>query len=255
MSVALIDGDVVAIRASLAGQEDFGDGDSFTDPQKAFNRADRIIADWLRQSRTQIPYVCLSPRESKSTFRYTLFPDYKSNRKGVSKPELYWDVIAYLEENYKIVRIPQLEADDILGIYATSPKLKGAVAVSIDKDVLTIPAKVCLIGRGNRPFRNAKLTSDYNWMIQTMTGDTVDGYKGVPGVGPKTAEKVLEGGAGLDYWWEKVVEIAEKKGIEYDDLIVQARLARILRREDYDPEKKAIRLWHPTHPEWMPLEG
>jgi hypothetical protein len=39
-----------------------------------------------------------------------------------------------------------------------------------------------------------------------------------------------------------------------DNALSQARLARILRCEDYDPDDGLVRLWHPTVPTYLPVE-
>jgi hypothetical protein len=45
------------------------------------------------------------------------------------------------------------------------------------------------------------------------------------------------------YTWDTVVEAYEKAGLTEDDALVTARLARILRAEDYDGVN--IKLWEP----------
>ena len=66
-----------------------------------------------------------------------------------------------------------------------------------------------------------------------LTGDATDGYKGLPGCGPKGAIKVLGEPPTGDYSdiasaWEWVVGAYARKGLTEDDAIVQARVARIL---------------------------
>ena len=46
--------------------------------------------------------------------------------------------------------------------------------------------------------------------------------------------------------WQSVVELFESKGFTEEDALLQARVARILRYEDYDFEKKEVILWTPT---------
>ena len=62
--------------------------------------------------------------------------------------------------------------------------------MSDDKDMLTIPAKVY------RPSQDllVDITSDEadkQFYMQTLAGDAVDGYSGIPGVGAKKAEAIL----------------------------------------------------------------
>ena len=75
-----------------------------------------------------------------------------------------------------------------------------------------------------------------------MAGDSTDGYGGVPGVGLITAQKLLDKHGES---WETVVDVYESKGLTADDALLTARLARILRHNEYDRETQEIKLWTP----------
>jgi DNA polymerase I len=83
--------------------------------------------------------------------------------------------------------------------------------------------------------------ADKAFFTQVLTGDPVDGYKGVPGIGPKKAETIL----GTRPSWGAVEQAFIKAGMTRDDAIQQARLARILRWTDWHDEIQEIRLWTP----------
>jgi len=125
------------------------------------------------------------------------------------------------------------------------------VIVSIDKDMKTIPG--LFIRWGTEDAELIEVTeqqADYWHLYQTLTGDVTDGYKGLPGCGPKGAEKVLdsfttETASWLPVAWQHVVAAYEKKGLNEDDAIIQARMARILRASDYDFKNKRPILWTP----------
>jgi len=181
-------------------------------------------------------------------FRRTLYPDYKKKRGG-RKPLCFSSLKQRIHENYDCYTELQLEADDLMGIWATNGSFENPVIVSQDKDMLTIPTtlwregSLVVTGRGD---------ADYYWMKQTLTGDTSDGYPGCPGYGPVTAEKLLDnftaldGGFVLDEAWKAVVQQYIKKGLTEDDALVQAQLARILRAEDWNNDTKQVKLWKPT---------
>ena len=82
-------------------------------------------------------------------------------------------------------------------------------------------------------------------MIQTMTGDKVDGYDGIEGVGIKTAEKLIKKYTNVPLLdlWKIVVGIYKDKGYTAKEALQQARVARILRHGDYDKKTGAIKLW------------
>ena len=84
--------------------------------------------------------------------------------------------------------------------------------------------------------------------MQVLTGDATDGYPGLPGLGPVGAEKVLLGRDLLDELkcWEAIVAAYVKKGLTEADALVQARMARILRAEDYSAYK-GVKLWEPKN--------
>jgi DNA polymerase-1 len=74
-----------------------------------------------------------------NNFRRRLLPTYKSNRVA-GKPLVYHETVQAVAERYRTERMEGLEADDLLGILATTlPKYAGAVVVSIDKDMRTFP--------------------------------------------------------------------------------------------------------------------
>ena len=88
--------------------------------------------------------------------------------------------------------------------------------------------------------------ADYNHMLQTLTGDTVDGYSGCPSVGIKTAEKILAPHRGSnEEMWKAVLKRYEMNNLDYKYALMQARLARIIRSTDYNFERKRPILWQP----------
>jgi DNA polymerase-1 len=129
-----------------------------------------------------------------------------------------------------------LEADDVLGILAT--KNPDTIIWSEDKDLLTIPAKHWINGE------LATITEEeanYNFLFQTLVGDSTDNYSGCPTVGPKTANKLLSSGC----TWDTVVAAFKSKGLSEDVALENARLARILRDGEYNTETGEVKLWQP----------
>ena len=82
-------------------------------------------------------------------------------------------------------------------------------------------------------------------MIQALTGDSTDNYKGIAGCGPVTAEKILGDAKTLPDMWDKVVAAYEKKKQTFADAVLTAQLARILRQGDYDFKTQEVTLWTP----------
>ena len=90
-----------------------------------------------------------------------------------------------------------------------------------------------------------KRQADRNWMIQALTGDNTDNYKGISGVGSVTANKILGETKTLNDMWDIVVKEYEKKSGGYKEALLTARLSRILRTGDYNIQSKKIKLWKP----------
>ena len=80
--------------------------------------------------------------------------------------------------------------------------------------------------------------------VQTLSGDTVDGYSGCPKVGPVSAEKILKDLEVKDYW-AAIVAAYEKAGLTEDEALLNARMAYILQAKDYNKKEGKVKLWRP----------
>ena len=254
----LIDGDVVLYQVAEAVADSF-DIDTFEDDdyiyrsigwankQTAIDCLEATIDKIQRDCKGQEVAFCLS--DPNGNFRKKINPNYKGNRKGI-KPILYKFLRDYMTgSGYTIWERPNLEADDVIGILATSEKIiKGDKVVwSLDKDFKTIPCKFhkCCITKADESRVISKEEADWWFMYQTLIGDRVDGYSGCPNIGDKKARKILGevGEKSLEEMWELVVNTFEKEGLSKEEALLNARMARILRAEDYDFKKKEVKLW------------
>lgn len=132
----------------------------------------------------------------QETFSIDPIKPYKGNR-GPSQPEwaLKWGAVinSHLRHKWKFRMVANLlEVDDAVAIKAAFYRKKGLehAVVSNDKDLHQIPGK-------HYNYRTQKMmeitpeeAEKYKY-LQVLTGDSVDSITGIPGVGPKTAEKVL----------------------------------------------------------------
>lgn len=171
-------------------------------------------------------------------FRKTVDSEYKGNRTK-RKPVGYRKLLEWCRHHYDTVTIPNLEADDALGIHCHNDP-SHFILISPDKDMKQI---ACRLFNGKEEITTTKEQADYWFWTQCLTGDPVDGYKGVPGIGAKGAEKLLTDAQGRE--WEVIRGAYEKAGLTEEDAIRNARLARILRPNEYNFTTKQPILWNP----------
>jgi DNA polymerase-1 len=253
---ALIDGDIVCYRAAVVQQTQFNwDRDTTTvalsgSPQEAAETAVQLVRAWTKLAGCRQATVCFTGTDN---FRRRLLPSYKANRTS-GKPLVYQETVMAVEERFRTERVNGLEADDLLGIMATSDRHRdNAVVVSIDKDMRSFPGVHLNPMKETKPVIQTLTEADYWWLLQTLMGDAIDGYVGIPGVGAVKAAGILEGTRSVDVMWPKVVKAFQAKKLTESAALVQARVARILRHEDYDRAAKEILLWHPTERVRIPL--
>ena len=255
MTTLLIDGDIFAYRSSVAVEREIDWGDGLWTLHAYEHEAINSFEGLLRAVREQLGVtkstrIIFALTDSESNWRKEIMPDYKAHRKSQRKPILLNFMQDYVRENYETYERPTLEADDVLGILGTSMSIiRGPrTLVSVDKDFYGVPCNYYRFSQGDGHVESITETqADRFHLIQTLSGDTADGYSGCPGVGPKTAEKLLDAVEPSE-WWRVVVEQFEKKGLSEEAALLNARVARICRNTDYDFRRKKVKLWSPyTH--------
>lgn len=247
----LIDADGTAFVAASAVQKSIHwDDDILTthadlDEAKAAFEAE--IEKYRRHSDPDADIMLCFSCPTRRYFRHTLLPTYKGNRKSAPplalKPLREWAMEAYPSRTK-----PGLEADDVLGILATHPKLIPGkkIIVSADKDLDQIPG---LHMNARAPdegvYRVAPEFSERLLWTQALTGDQTDNYTGIPGCGPAKAAKVLDKADPTEYA-DRVLAAYLKAGLTAEDMTVQVNVARILTSTTYDFKKKEPVLWQMT---------
>jgi DNA polymerase-1 len=177
-------------------------------------------------------------------FRYGLWADYKSNRRGKRKPAGYSGLLDWLETNaasrgWGFSRLVSVEGDDVLGLLADPSQ---DIIASDDKDMLTVPGRVL---RRGEIHQISEMDADISFLSQALIGDSADGYPGCPKVGEKGAEKLLQGVTSLREGWEIVVKAFQKAGRNEQFALTMARCARILRPGEFDWDSGTPILWQP----------
>lgn len=245
----LIDGDILLFKFACTneGKVNFGSGSVTVKHGARAARQLDLFVKWLQRiSRTKEYIIIFSGYHN---FRYDVLPTYKHNRADKAAPELRAELREYCEENHPVEWRDNLEADDLLGIMSTSKPGRFCIA-TLDKDLDQIPG--WHLNWNKPPSEQMYFVEPENglrWLyMQTLTGDSVDGYKGCPGIGPKKAAKALNAcEAGEE--WDVIVNLYEKKGLTEEDALQQARVAFMLTHEYYNDASGEITLWTPPHKE------
>ncbi|MFQ6791004.1 DNA polymerase I [Serratia marcescens] len=155
------------------------------------------------------------------TFRDDLFAEYKSHR-----PPMPDDLRAQIEPLHSMVKAmglpllvtPGVEADDVIGTLALEAEKAGhAVLISTgDKDMAQlVTSNVTLINTMNNTILGPQEVCDKYGIppeliidFLALMGDSSDNIPGVPGVGEKTAQALLQGIGGLDALYGNLENIA-----------------------------------------------
>jgi DNA polymerase-1 len=241
-----LDGDIAVFKAASAVEEEIHFSDDLSiltsNLSRALSQFQSNVDEIQEELKADKVIICFSDPQRRY-FRHDVLPTYKQNRSGTRKPIVFKRLSEIVLDQYETFTRPGLEGDDVLGILSTSlTVVKGEkVIVSVDKDMKSVPG---LLYRDGEIITVTQKEADYNHMLQTLTGDTTDGYSGCPGVGPVGAKKILDDDDPLQ-WWPAVVKAFAKAGYGEEFALTQARVARILRASDYDFKKKQPILWNP----------
>ncbi len=217
----LIDGDPFAYQAAASCEEE--------DVQAAYEKVDELLEK-------SIEAVLWSPIDKdyqvfltgKNNFRHEIAVThkYKANRPK-EKPLHLHDVRNYMIAHWSAIVSDGEEADDLIGIWSTK-RGKDAIVISVDKDMMQLPCD------HYNPRKGTYLTvSEFDGLkffyTQILTGDSSDNIKGIYGVGPKKAAKILE-----DCKTEQDLyqECVRAYGGDEDRVVENARLLWLRRKEE-----------------------
>ncbi len=251
-TVYLVDGSAYVYRAFHAVR---GLTNSKGMPTNAVFGFTRMLLKLVDDRRPE--YVAVFFDAKGPTFRHRIYPEYKANR-----PPMPDDLVAQLPLikqvtdgfNIPAIECEGYEADDLIGTCARQAETGGhrVVMVTGDKDFIQLITARAAIWD---PMKDdsidlERVRADFGLepgqMIDVMglSGDASDNIPGVPGVGPKTALKLIRTFGDMDTLYRRLDEVTAKKlrrNLErYKD---QAYLSRKLVTIDtaapvqFDPER------------------
>jgi len=271
----LIDADIIAYQMATKYETPFGN-----DLSEAKAGVDAFVARLKGRLKSTKEIMCLSGGHN---FRKDVIKSYKHNRKP--KPAMLSALREYISNNFETRMRPTLEADDVMGILSTKFP-NSYIICTIDKDLYQIPGwhfnwnghgKKKLMSMINPkskwnptgqkeikaktkfsvdPFHVGEFEAKRLFYVQTLTGDSVDNFVGIPGIAEKKAWCILnealeayDAVAAEDY--DDILTEALVKAYEANDLSIkflcqQANCARILHNTDWDSENNQVILWKPS---------
>lgn len=176
------------------------------------------------------------------TFRHLKYDDYKAGRRPTpddlrTQMPILKDILR--EMHIAVVECPSYEADDILGTLSRRAEAAGldVLLVTGDRDALQLTTDhthVLLTKKGITDTveydpqvlkENYGLTPNHMRDLKALMGDASDNIPGVPGVGEKTALKLLESYGDLDGVYAHKDEIKGKLGERVRENEASARLS------------------------------
>jgi DNA polymerase-1 len=262
--LALLDGHSLAYRAFYALPTDLATPDGrVTNAVFGFtSMAIKLLGD----EHPDALAVCWDTPQK--TFRSEEFPEYKAQREAA--PDLFRSQLPLMREvadslEFTQVEAPGYEADDIIATLAKRAAADGweVVIVTGDRDAFQI------VGGGIRVYYTRRGISDtidvdpsyveerYGIRPEqyvdyaALRGDSSDNLPGVPGVGEKTATKLIAGYGDLEGVYEHLDEqtpkLRENLAAAEEQVFLNRRLSRLLEDVPVDvtPEELRLQPWDP----------
>lgn len=246
--IALVDADTIAYNACLATERvvTLLPRDSYTD--KEWHDLEPYIVSEDEARIPDIPAAIIFAKSKlqkildltgckdvelhfttgKRSFRYTIYPEYKANRKKLVAPAGLSDVKEKLCELYRGYMHIDIEADDAVAyLYREYPD--KYILCAVDKDVLR-----SIAGRHFNYYESAKHNIDMKWVetndidaknfpyLQAMMGDRSDNIIGLEGIGEKKAQKIID--AVGEFTIEDLIQTFKKHGRSEHDATTNYRL-------------------------------
>ena len=163
---------------------------------------------------------------SRKSFRTDMFPDYKGNRSETDpnlKQQFALMELICEKAGMLCVKKDGYEADDLIGTYANLYKQQGneVLIVSGDKDLFQlVDENVHLVYSSTKDgfvefdeqkcFEKFGLTPHQIIDLKAICGDSADNYKGILGIGEKTATKLLAEYNSLEDIYENIEALKGK---------------------------------------------
>lgn len=222
----------------------------------------RTLWDLLQNEKPTHIAVAFDP--DGPTFRHDMFEEYKANRE--EQPEDIAIAFPYIRKIVEAFQIPIVtvkgyEADDVIGTLAKKAEKDGYTTymVTPDKDFGQLVTDHILIYKPSRQGNGVEIQGPKEvcekWNIErteqvidilALQGDSIDNIPGVPGIGAKTAAKLLAKYDSVEGLLDNIDDLKGKQQEKVRDNADQARLSKELATIDlevpidFEPQKLRI---------------
>ena len=154
-------------------------------------------------------HIAVAFDTQEPTYRHKEYPEYKAQRDTIPEDivvQFPWVDRLFDAMNMTTIRIPGFEADDIIGTLASEAEGEDfdTWMVTPDKDYHQLVTERTVVYKPGRQGSNHEIMGVRqvldNWQIESveqvidilaLMGDSSDNIPGIPGIGPKTAQKLI----------------------------------------------------------------
>ena len=220
-------------------------------------------------------YLAVVFDTAEPTFRHQTYAEYKATREKM--PDEMAEQLPRIRQLLEAFRIPILEvpgyeADDVMATLAEKAKKQGmkVYLFSGDKDLLQLVGPNVRIYKPGRQGDDIQILDEQwireNWGVEpaqvrdvlALAGDTSDNIPGVPGVGIKTATRLVQEGGSLEEMLrhpekisnpklrEKIQQFAEQARLSYD-------LVKIDKNVPVEVDWESLKVREPDYEKLLPL--
>ena len=207
-------------------------------------------------------HVAIAFDRKEPTFRKKISKDYQAHR-----PEMDGELIPQFAKARAVAEVFDIpvydkagyEADDVIGTIASEAKTDEVVILTGDKDMLQLISGKTKLYMPVKGLSNAKLFGNEETIerlgvypkqivdFKALVGDPSDNYKGVPGIGPKTAANLLKTYGSLENVYKNLDKVSSKTREllkKHKPLALQSQeLARIVTGVDINFDLEKAKNW------------
>jgi DNA polymerase-1 len=197
-------------------------------------------------------HIAVAFDPSGPTFRHEIYQEYKANRE--EQPDDIRTALPFIKRivegfNIPIVMVDTYEADDVIGTLSKQAEKEGfqVFMVTPDKDYAQLVSENIFMYKPSRQGNGVEILGveevrekwGVNEPIQVidllaLQGDSSDNIPGVPGIGPKTASKLLKEFHTLEGLLANTASLKGKQKERVEENVEQAKLSKVLATIDLE---------------------